>query len=94
MMPQRACHHCCQQGLLALPGRRTILGMFGSNSAPHSSWSQVILSGYNGDHPPPDQEGFLEFARSLQAPDVYNKLKEATPLTPVMCCESPSATVH
>jgi hypothetical protein len=65
-----------------------------SNSAPHAPWSQVILSGYNGDHPPPDQEGFLEFARSLQAPDVYNKLKEATPLTPVMCCESPARSLQ
>jgi hypothetical protein len=48
---------------------------------------QVILSGYSGDHPPADQDGFLEFACSLPALDVYDKLKDATPLTPVMCCE-------
>lgn len=71
----------------------TVVWLF-PTSPPDSSWSQVILSGYNGDHPPADQEGFLEFARSLQAPDVYNKLKEATPLTPVMCCGSPAAALN
>jgi hypothetical protein len=45
---------------------------------------QVILSGYNGDHPPADHAGLLAFAESLPTPDVYNKLKDATPLTPVM----------
>ena len=53
---------------------------------------QVILSGYCGDHPPGDHAGFLEFARSLPAPDAYDKLKDATPLTPVMCCEFSNPT--
>lgn len=48
----------------------------------------VILFGYNGDHPPADHEGLLEFARSLAAPDLYNKMKTATPRhMPVMRCE-------
>ncbi len=49
---------------------------------------QVILSGYNGDHPPGDHAGFLAFAESLPTPDVYDKMKDATPLTPVMRCVS------
>ncbi|MCM8750595.1 hypothetical protein NET02_15725 [Thermomicrobiaceae bacterium CFH 74404] len=41
----------------------------------------VSLGGFVGDHPPLDEEGFIAYARSLAAPDVYNVIKEAEPLS-------------
>ncbi len=35
------------------------------------------------DHPPTDDEGFLEFARSLPIPNVYESLMAAEPLGPI-----------
>lgn len=43
----------------------------------------VSLSGYFGDHPPTDEEGFLEFARSLPTPHLHEALRQARPLTPL-----------
>ena len=43
----------------------------------------VTLFGMLGDHPPTDDRGFLEFARSLPAPDVYEVIAQAEPLTRV-----------
>ncbi len=43
----------------------------------------VTLNGYFGDHPPTDDAGFLEFARSLRQPDLHAALREATPLGPL-----------
>lgn len=43
----------------------------------------VILSGIGGDYPPTDEPGFLEFARSLRSPDIYQAIKNAQPLSPV-----------
>lgn len=43
----------------------------------------VCLIGMNRDHPPTDEAGFLEFARSLIAPDVYKVLKDAQPASPI-----------
>ncbi len=40
----------------------------------------VTLGGYLGDHAPTDYQGFLEFARSMPAPDIYNLIKAAEPL--------------
>jgi 2-polyprenyl-6-methoxyphenol hydroxylase-like FAD-dependent oxidoreductase len=44
----------------------------------------VSLGGYLGDHPPADEEGFLEFARSLQRPDIFHVIREAEKLSPLM----------
>jgi 2-polyprenyl-6-methoxyphenol hydroxylase-like FAD-dependent oxidoreductase len=44
----------------------------------------VTLGGYLGDHPPADEEGFLEFARSLQRPDIFQVIREAEKLSPLM----------
>jgi 2-polyprenyl-6-methoxyphenol hydroxylase-like FAD-dependent oxidoreductase len=44
----------------------------------------VGLGGYLGDHPPADEEGFLEFARSLQRPDIFQVIREAEKLSPLM----------
>ena len=39
------------------------------------------LGGWAGDYPPVDPEGYLEFARSLAAPDIYNVISKAEPLS-------------
>ena len=36
-----------------------------------------------GDHPPTDDEEFLEFARSLSQPDIHDAIKQARPLSPI-----------
>ncbi len=41
----------------------------------------VSLGGFVSDHPPLDEEGFTAYARSLAAPDIYNLIKEAEPLS-------------
>jgi hypothetical protein len=44
----------------------------------------VSLLGGDGDYPPTDDAGFLEFARSLRSPALYEALVAAEPLTPVV----------
>lgn len=41
----------------------------------------VSLTGILGDYPPTDPEGFLDFARSLPVPDIYQAIVDAEPLT-------------
>jgi 2-polyprenyl-6-methoxyphenol hydroxylase-like FAD-dependent oxidoreductase len=41
------------------------------------------LDGVGGDYPPTDEEGFMEFARSLRTPMLYEAIKEAKPLSPI-----------
>ncbi|HWS85365.1 MAG TPA: hypothetical protein VN282_00100 [Pyrinomonadaceae bacterium] len=43
----------------------------------------VTLIGGDRDYPPADEEGFLEFARSLASPVIYDAIRRAEPLTPV-----------
>ena len=43
----------------------------------------VTLAGYLGDHAPTDEQGFLDYARSLPAPDVYDAIKDAEALSPI-----------
>jgi 2-polyprenyl-6-methoxyphenol hydroxylase-like FAD-dependent oxidoreductase len=43
----------------------------------------VSLIGGDGEYPPVDDEGFLEFARSLRSPVIYNAIAAAEPLTPI-----------
>ncbi|CAA9590479.1 MAG: hypothetical protein AVDCRST_MAG18-5041 [uncultured Thermomicrobiales bacterium] len=40
----------------------------------------ATLAGWLGDHAPADDAGFLAFARSLAAPDIYDVIKQAEPL--------------
>jgi flavin-dependent dehydrogenase len=40
----------------------------------------VSLIGMSGDYPPIDEAGFMEFARSLPTPDIYEALKDAEPI--------------
>jgi 2-polyprenyl-6-methoxyphenol hydroxylase-like FAD-dependent oxidoreductase len=51
----------------------------------------VSLGGINGDHPPLDEAGFLAFARSLPAPDVYNLLLKLEPLSAITPHKFPSS---
>lgn len=41
----------------------------------------VTLGGWLGEHAPTDQRGFIKFAESLAAPDIYDVVKDAVPLT-------------
>jgi 2-polyprenyl-6-methoxyphenol hydroxylase-like FAD-dependent oxidoreductase len=43
----------------------------------------VTLAGWQRDYPPNDDAGFLEYARSLARPDLYEAIKEAEPITPI-----------
>ncbi len=44
----------------------------------------VSLNGYFGDHAPTDDEGFLEFARRMPTPHLYEYIRNAKPLTPAV----------
>ena len=44
----------------------------------------VGLVGNLGDYPPADEAGFLAFAQSLAAPEVYNVIKDAEPLSDIV----------
>jgi 2-polyprenyl-6-methoxyphenol hydroxylase-like FAD-dependent oxidoreductase len=50
----------------------------------------VTLGGWLGDHAPPEPSGFADFARSLPAPDVYDVLKDAEPLSEFAVHKFPS----
>jgi hypothetical protein len=41
----------------------------------------VTLAGYSGEKMPTDDAEFLEYARSLMLPDVYEAIKDAKPIT-------------
>jgi len=43
----------------------------------------VTLGGWLRDYPPDDDAGFLEYARSLVRPDLYEAIKKAEPITPI-----------
>lgn len=44
----------------------------------------VTLCGWHGQHPASTEEGFLDFARSLPVPDLYNTIAAAKPLTSIV----------
>ena len=43
----------------------------------------VVLGGTGKDYPPNDEDGFLEFARSIPTPVFYEALKDAQPHSPI-----------
>ena len=43
----------------------------------------VTLAGIARDYPPTEDEGFLEFARSLRTPILYDTIRDARPLTSI-----------
>jgi 2-polyprenyl-6-methoxyphenol hydroxylase-like FAD-dependent oxidoreductase len=44
----------------------------------------VTLGCWSGDYPPTDEAGYLEFARSLAAPDIYNLISRIEPLSEIL----------
>ncbi|HEY8491058.1 MAG TPA: monooxygenase [Dehalococcoidia bacterium] len=51
----------------------------------------VTLAGYLGDYAPSDESGFLEYARNLAAPDIYEALKDAEPLSDLVTARFPAS---
>jgi len=51
----------------------------------------MTCGGYLGDHPPADEAGLLEFVRSLPAPDIYNIISNAEPLTDIITYKYPAS---
>lgn len=43
----------------------------------------VLLIGGDRDYPPADEAGFLEFARSLPTPTIYDAIKDTEAITPI-----------
>jgi 2-polyprenyl-6-methoxyphenol hydroxylase-like FAD-dependent oxidoreductase len=43
----------------------------------------VSMGGWAGDHAPTDPAGFLEYARTMPTPDIYNLMRTAEPLTEI-----------
>ncbi|MEG3932075.1 MULTISPECIES: 2-polyprenyl-6-methoxyphenol hydroxylase-like oxidoreductase [unclassified Microcoleus] len=43
----------------------------------------VSLNGGDRDYPPTDEAGFLEFARTLPTPTIYDAIKDAEAITPI-----------
>lgn len=52
----------------------------------------VTLVGMLGDHPPTDEEGFLEFARTLPQPHVYDFIRTAKPASDIVPFKYPAST--
>jgi 2-polyprenyl-6-methoxyphenol hydroxylase-like FAD-dependent oxidoreductase len=46
-------------------------------------WVATVAGG-NGEYPPADEDGFLEFARTLPSPVIYDALRAARPISPVL----------
>jgi 2-polyprenyl-6-methoxyphenol hydroxylase-like FAD-dependent oxidoreductase len=51
----------------------------------------VTAGGYLGDYPPTDEAGFLEFVRGLAAPDIYNIISRAEPLSEIHAYKYPAS---
>ena len=54
----------------------------------------VTLAGILGDHPPTDPVGFLDFARSLRFPDIYQAVRDAEPLDDPVGFRFPASVRH
>jgi 2-polyprenyl-6-methoxyphenol hydroxylase-like FAD-dependent oxidoreductase len=54
----------------------------------------LTLAGILGDHPPIDPEGFLDFARSLRFPDIYEAIRDAEPLDEPVSFHFPASARH
>ena len=50
----------------------------------------VTLAGWLRDYPPNDETGFLDYARSLPMPDLYEAIKDAEPVTPIVTHKFPA----
>lgn len=43
----------------------------------------LTLAGYGGDYPPTDEDGFMEFMRSLRSSIIYDAVRDAAPLSEI-----------
>lgn len=50
----------------------------------------VTLAGWLRDYPPGDERGFLDYARSLPVPNLYEAIRDAEPLTPIATHKFPA----
>ncbi len=56
----------------------------------HDCWMATLI-GMLGDHCPTDEAGFLEFAKSLPTPDLYEVISKAEPLSGISSYRYPSS---
>ena len=54
----------------------------------------LTLAGILGDDPPTDPDGFVEFARSLRFPDVWESIRDAEPLDDPVAFRFPASVRH
>ena len=54
----------------------------------------LTLAGILGDYPPTDPEGFVEFARSLPFPDIWESIRDAEPLDDPVAFRFPASVRH
>jgi 2-polyprenyl-6-methoxyphenol hydroxylase-like FAD-dependent oxidoreductase len=54
----------------------------------------VTIGGYLGDRAPKDEKGFLEFAKSMPAQDIYEVIKDAEPLSELLPYKLPTNQRH
>ncbi|HMF23174.1 MAG TPA: FAD-dependent monooxygenase [Pseudolabrys sp.] len=57
---------------------------FGAVLAQEGERWTVSLAGYFGDEVPADDFGYIEFARSLPKPEIFDIIKDAEPLGPIL----------
>jgi 2-polyprenyl-6-methoxyphenol hydroxylase-like FAD-dependent oxidoreductase len=50
----------------------------------------VTAGGWAGDHPPTDEEGYLRFMREMPAPDIYDVICRAEPLSDIVAYKFPA----
>lgn len=50
----------------------------------------ITVGGWLGDHAPTDGAGWIEFARTLPAPDIYEVVKDAEPLSEIVVHKVPA----
>ena len=54
----------------------------------HERW-HVTLGGFAGNYPPTDEVGFLQWARDLSDPSIYEAIRVAEPITPIRGYRTP-----
>ncbi|CCH54250.1 hypothetical protein BN8_03402 [Fibrisoma limi BUZ 3] len=78
-----------QDWVFVTPDAPTERRMGGALPVEDGRW-MVALSGWHGDHAPTDEAGFLAFAQSLPAPDVYDLIRRAKPLSAIVQYKFPA----
>lgn len=80
---RRPDEHAAGQQVLAVNGRAPVEPCGGVVFPVEGERWGVTLGGIGGVIPPHDDDGFLDFARALPQPAIYELIKHAEPLTPV-----------